>query len=508
MKSTISYAFSEMLRRQFARSAAYQTLQPPPDRVQEPGLAMPSKGRRGRVRFDGTERHVQCIWFDPELRPATLHTSAREALQVEHPGIWNLEAGPDFLGAVLRLGEGGRRIQGDVEIHIGPEGWKQHGHQGDPRYNQVRCHVTWLPGTVCGDLLPPGTVQVSLQESCTRNPAFAFESIDVTAYPYAARAQIPPCSEVLRHWMGDGKGALLDAAGEERLRSKAARMAERIEAVGEEQALYEEIMSALGYKHNKQTFRRLATLVPVEKLRACAEEDALDAYAVLAGAAGLLPDQLSREWDEETTSFMRSLWRRWWRLRDESWSDGLRPEDWRLSGLRPANHPLRRLMAAARIFANPGMPESGWRAAASLPPAEAIAHAKSAWQSGNEGYWSRRLAIGGRRQDSEVALIGDARGDAILANVFVPYCACIGGSQAPGDLLNQLKSDEENELVRRTANFLFGPDQAPSLYRNALRRQGLIQIFFDYCLIDRSRCATCTLPAALRAYQGHFSDRS
>jgi hypothetical protein len=469
---------------------------------------MASKGGRGRVRFDGTERHVQCIWFDPELRPATLHTSARETLQVEHPGIWNLEAGPDFLGAVLRLGEGGRRIQGDVEIHIGPEGWKQHGHQGDPRYNRVRCHVTWLPGTVRGDLLPPGTVQVSLQEYCTRNPAFAFESIDVTAYPYAARAQVPPCSEVLRHWTGDGKGALLDAAGEERLRTKAARMADRIDAVGEQQALYEEIMSALGYKHNKQTFRRLATLVPVEKLRACAEEDALDAYAVLAGAAGLLPDQLSREWDEETTSFMRSLWRRWWRLRDESWSDGLRPEDWRLSGLRPANHPLRRLMAAARIFANPGMPESGWRAAASLPPAEAIAHAKSAWQSGNEGYWSRRLAVGGRRHDSEVALIGDARGDAILANVFVPYCACIGGSQAPGDLLNQLKSDEENELVRRTANFLFGPDQAPSLYRNALRRQGLIQIFFDYCLIDRSRCATCTLPAALRAYQGHFSDRS
>lgn len=427
---------------------------------------------------------------------------------MEHPGIWNLEAGPDFLGAVLRLGEGGRRIQGDVEIHISPDGWKQHGHQGDPRYNRVRCHVTWLPGTVPGNLLPPGTVQVSLQEQCKRNPAFAFESIDVTAYPYAARAQVPPCSEVLRHWSGDAKGALLDAAGEERLRTKAARMNERIDAVGEEQALYEEIMSALGYKHNKQNFRRLASLVPAEKLRACAEDDAINAYAVLAGTAGLLPDQLSREWDEETTSFVRSLWRRWWRLRDEFRGGGLQGTDWRLSGLRPVNHPLRRLMAAAHLILNSATPGAGWREAAAQSPDEAVARATSAWQEYDPGYWTRRLTLGGRKHEAAVALIGEARGDAILANVFVPFCACVGTNRAPDDLLNLLKNDEENELVRRTAHFLFGPDQTQALYRNALRRQGLIQIFFDYCLIDRSRCATCTMPAALRSYQGKFPDSS
>ena len=56
-------------------------------------------GERGtRVRrFPWSERHLQCVWFDPELRPAGLKTGFGEDILVEDPGIWNSEAGPDFL---------------------------------------------------------------------------------------------------------------------------------------------------------------------------------------------------------------------------------------------------------------------------------------------------------------------------------------------------------------------------------------------------------------------------
>jgi hypothetical protein len=48
---------------------------------------------------------------------------------------------------------------------------------------------------------------------------------------------------------------------------------------------------------------------------------------------------------------------------------------------------------------------------------------------------------------------------------------------------------------------LFGHDHHPALYRSALRRQGLIQLFTDFCLNARAGCADCPLPAAL-ARQG------
>ena len=51
-----------------------------------------------------SERHVQAIWYDSALRPATLRTVRGGELRVVDPGVWNLEAGPDFRRAVLEVG--------------------------------------------------------------------------------------------------------------------------------------------------------------------------------------------------------------------------------------------------------------------------------------------------------------------------------------------------------------------------------------------------------------------
>lgn len=42
-----------------------------------------------------------------------------------------------------------------------------------------------------------------------------------------------------------------------------------------------------------------------------------------------------------------------------------------------------------------------------------------------------------------------------------------------------------NSVIRETAYTLFGPDHSPKLYRTALARQGLIQIFNDFILTGR-----------------------
>jgi len=141
--------------------------------------------------FPYTERHLQALWFDDSLRPKELKTSRGEIVVVENPGRWNLEAGPDFLGAVLLIGRERRRVAGDAEIHIVSKDWKNHGHHTDPRYEGVRFHITWFPGITDepatpepsgegGSLFPPGTVHISLSDICTID----LESIDVTAYPY------------------------------------------------------------------------------------------------------------------------------------------------------------------------------------------------------------------------------------------------------------------------------------------------------------------------------------
>jgi hypothetical protein len=51
--------------------------------------------------------------------------------------------------------------------------------------------------------------------------------------------------------------------------------------------------------------------------------------------------------------------------------------------------------------------------------------------------------------------------------------------------LQNLPVEPMNSVIRETAYTLFGPDHSPKLYRTALARQGLIQIFNDWILTGR-----------------------
>jgi hypothetical protein len=445
-----------------------------------------------------SERHLQCVWADDELRPPSLLTAQGERVAVESPGVWNLEAGPDFLGAALRLGPERRRVTGDVEIHIHPADWQAHGHSADPRYEHVRFHVTFFPGTPATKL-PAGVVEISLREALAAQPRFAFESIDLTSYPHGVRSPTPPCGVALRSWTPDDREALLAAAGEERLRRRAERLARDIAERGAEQVVFEEVMAALGYKHNQAALRRLAEVVPLATLRVEAGGDGDLAFALLAGAAGLLPQQLAAKLDDEARAAARRWWDAWWKRRERFAEGALTPAHWRLAGLRPLNQPLRRLAAAAALFTVERPLAEAWAGLAGSMPGDCLARAQQQLLAARHPFWDFRLTLAGKRAAKPAALVGEARADAILINVFVPFLAARGCTMPfTKELLAQLPVEQDNAVLRETAFALFGRDAPNSLLRDGLRRQGLLQIFHDYCLNDRSRCATCPLPAMLR----------
>ncbi len=451
--------------------------------------------------FPYTERHLKCVWYDPRLRPPELRSARREPVIVESPGQWNLEAGPDFLDAVLLVGPEKRRVTGDVEIHIRPADWRRHGHAANPAYRRLAAHVTYFPGYLPAGELPPGAVQIALQPLLARDPGFAFEQLDVMAYPRAAPDMAPPCGRRLETWDAGRIGLLLDAAGAERLRRKSARMASAIAARGAEQVFYEEFLCALGYKHNRQPFRELAARVPLAALRESADGNVAAAYALLAGIAGLLPADAPGG-DPAAQQYLRKLWDCWWKRRD-AWEQCILPRGaWRLSGLRPQNHPLRRLMAAARMFGGAADLPALWRRLAGAGnPRAAMAALAAAVDAGDDAniYWQTRLAWGGARQTRPVRLLGAPRLAAMFLNVIAPFLEAQGCGYAPA-YLEQAPAEESNAAVRRTARALLGVSHSPQLYRTGLRRQGLLQISSDFCLETRAHCADCRLPDLLAQF--------
>ena len=477
------------LLRAFPRAADYRALWATrPSAVRE--------GTTGGGSFPYSERHLQCVWADARWRPQAMQTADGESVTVIEPGRWNLEAGPDFLDALLDIGPG-RRVAGDVEVHIRPADWHQHGHADDSRYARVAAHVTYFPGGLPAGTLPPRAVHVPLREALRANADFSFESIDVAAYPFAqVPSGQPPCNARLADWAPREHAALLESAGEARLLGKAQRLAAAMREQGAPQVLYEELLSAMGYKHNRQTCRTLARRLPLEALREEAGSDALQAYAVLIGVAGLLPERPSTRWDDETKAFVRCLWDAWWKRAARWEAQVMARSAWQLSGLRPQNHPARRLAAAAALVASPVTADATVAEWDTTDPDRWLRLA-AAFLGSADGveYWLYRLGFAGRRRTRPCALVGARRAAAVVTNVLVPFAAAIG---RPIDaLLAGLPAEEENSLARHTAHALFGRDHNPALYGCGLRQQGLLQIFYDFCLTDRSGCRDCALADAL-----------
>jgi hypothetical protein len=471
----------------FAEADPYRTLTLPPcARVRQSPAAS---------GFFHTERHLQCIWFDDTLRPDGLKTRDGEMVTVISPGRWNLEAGPDFLDATLSIsGPDSRLLRGDIEIHIHPADWSHHGHASDPRYRRLIAHVTFSPVGTTSPALPPGTVEISLRDALAAIPSFSMDAVDLTAYPYAAACEHCPCAEAIRTWHPDRTAAMLEAAGAFRMEQKANRFAAQFRHLDAGTILYRETMAALGYKQNSGGFRALADRVPPDAL---APLTPLDAYALLLGVSGLLPETPSPRWTRETRVFFRQVWDAWWPLQSRWGAARLPPEAWTLSSLRPQNHPIRRLAAAAGLFAGNREPllerlRSSLQRYASLDSVVPLFAATPPLD-----HWLLHLGPGSDGLSTPTALVGSARLATWYTNVALPLLAAGGTDITP--LLATLPPEQSNSIIRQTAFRLLGRDHNPSLYaRNGLRQQGLMQIFHDFCLSERAGCATCRFPDALR----------
>ncbi|MGN0845881.1 MAG: DUF2851 family protein [Kiritimatiellia bacterium] len=385
-----------------------------------------------------SERHVQALWYDGALRPEVLRTAEGAEVRVVDPGIWNLEAGPDFRGAVLEVGPSRRRLCGDVEIHLRPQDWTAHRHAEDSVYGNLVAHVTWYAGPPPPEL-PEGCVSVCLGDGLRTRPDFSPDEIDLGAYPYARLPATPrPCEAQLAR-APDLFVQVLRAAGARRLEGKARRLKALFVRRGDRaQTFYEEMMAAFGYKHNAEPFRALAECIPWRDL-----PNARDAAEVVLTCAASM--------------------------------DVARRLPWRTANVRPANSPARRIASAAALFAG------------RLP--ELLQRLGDCDLASREG---QRAAC---RLLRESAHVGANRAAAMLANVVTPFALAEGRLDEVPDWLCP---ESLNAPVRLTAFRLLGRDHNPALYSgNGLLIQGLIQIHRAFCLAVHPDCSTCSLVRAL-----------
>jgi len=446
-----------------------------------------------------SERLVQCIWYDQRLKHEALQTTDGRPVRIVFQGWWNLEAGPDFRHATVQIGDEAERT-GDVELHLRAEDWNHHGHEHDAHFNDVVLHVVlWeagsqhVPRTRAGQIIPQIVIQHQLDTALEQ----LYDEIDLDSYPHNAGNHHGQCAQVLRALPASSVAAMLDAAGDERFAVKARRFTRWIHRAGPEQAFYEGWMEALGYKANKLAFRALARRAPLAELNSQRSQ----LTPILFGLANFLPTGVPQSRDSAAARYVRRLWNAWWKLRPDLEERILPPETWRFNGVRPANHPHRRLGAAVALLKkHPRFMEKVVGAIQSGgDPAKLFSET-------HDDYWSYHFTLGSKTQSRASELIGESRAWEIVANIVLPFVAAYAESDGDPKLLETVKAlyaglpaAPSNSIIRLASGQLFDQSSSARRYlKTARQQQGLMQIFQDFCLNDKSACRHCQFPELVR----------
>jgi hypothetical protein len=441
------------------------------------------------------ERLLQVIWHHQRLLRDKLETLDGSPVQVLHPGFWNHEAGPDFRNAVVQIGHESPR-SGDVEIDLHSAGWYSHRHDRNPAFRNVLLHVVWETDRKAS--LPTLALK-SLLDSPLSELAQWLGSDSAQAYPGAFLGH---CCAPLRDLPPAQLADLLHQAALVRLQSKATQFQARARQAGWEQALWEGMFRALGYKHNIWPLQRLAEL----RTR-LGKNTPLALQARLLGIGGLLPEELTRV-QRSTDNYLRRLWDFWWRER-EDFADCVLPRSvWRFHGLRPANHPQRRLALAAHWLLAGDLPSrlEKW---CTMPVKESqlgpALHA--ALQVVEDDFWSWHWTLRSKRLIKPQPLLGATRLTDLAVNVVLPWLwmRAVEGKNEP--LRSEMErrylvwpAAEDNAVLRLARQRLLGGASRRAL-AGAAAQQGLLQIVRDFCEPSNALCENCHFPELVRQWQ-------
>ncbi len=88
------------------------------------------------------EEFLNFIWKHQYFDKKRLETYQGEVLQVLNPGQINVNSGPDFSNARIKLGR--TSWAGPTEIHVRSSDWYLHQHHKNPAFDQVVLHVVWV----------------------------------------------------------------------------------------------------------------------------------------------------------------------------------------------------------------------------------------------------------------------------------------------------------------------------------------------------------------------------
>ena len=428
---------------------------------------------------------LQTLWVAGEFGREFMSTTG-EQVRVERFGNWNREPGPVFTEAQVCFGRS--RIRGGVEVHWNAGEWDRHA-VGSPDYERTILHVFAREAArERGQTVPATCTALGREVPQIWLDVSRFEFVPVDP---------PPCDDTVCREAFAGMSAprvlaLIEAAAQYRLCRKAARLARLGEEFGPAEALYQGIAEALGYRNNKLPFTLLAQRFPLSLVRS----PGVEIEPLLFAASGFLNATDLTPMAGDTRGYLRNIWAQWWPHRTEYERLTIPQSLWNLRGLRPVNHPQRRVAALAEIVRN-------WPVLETLARSADMSALRNFFDQLSHPYWDFHYTLTSKRSDVKMALVGPSRVTDLLLNVFFP--SAVSAAPRFWEIYRELPAADSNQRVEIAAQRLFGAGGiSRELGKRAMTQQGLLQIYEDFCLACEGNCARCAMPDRLDRLEETF----
>lgn len=211
----------------------------------------------------------------------SISTLDGQPIEIIHPGLRNLDAGPDFFNAKIKMD--GLLFIGNVEMHSRASDWYRHHHHEDKAYDSVILHVVMQADAVITlhDGTPVKTVVMHIPEDVMARHHELLADRD----PFCQIRCAPRLGELPKLYLHDWLTALCT----KRMIEKTQRYKDLVDnqLYGWREAFYVALTRSLGTGVNSDAMERLARSLPYSCILHH-KDNLLQIEALLLGQANLL----------------------------------------------------------------------------------------------------------------------------------------------------------------------------------------------------------------------------
>lgn len=282
-----------------------------------------------------TEEFLHYIWKFRLFNNFNLKANTGETIEIIKPGEHNNHSGPDFLNAIVKIGE--TLWAGNVEIHINSSDWNKHKHSSDKAYNNVILHV--VLNDDCTTLRTSGEMIPAIELKSRIEPDLYFryeDLINSKQWVSCSRSINQVDTMIINSWLS----RLLV----ERLERKSESIihALKLNQYNWQETFYQHLARSFGFKLNATPFELLARSLPLTYLGK--HRNSLgQVEALIFGQAGML----EAEFKEDYPLYLQ---KEYIFLKHKYQLNAIDQHLWKFLRLRPASFPTIRLSQFAHLI--------------------------------------------------------------------------------------------------------------------------------------------------------------